>query len=159
MVISLTSVSWIWSILLFFKFLPYGSEDFIWHGPLTRYVKLRVAHAQWMPGTSPPPPPRRLRRKPLVNDPGMHHGSCVTHVPWCMSVSLARGGGENVPGIPGACAPAILRIWQEAHVAHWCEIVWMFSFFIKGHKYFFLLNHSNFNNIQISLLEDNSHIV
>ena len=34
----------------------------------------------------------------------MHHGTCVTHVPWCMSGSLTRGGGENVPGIPGACA-------------------------------------------------------
>ena len=46
----------------------------------------------------------RLQRKPLVNDPGMHHGTCVTHVPWCMSGSLTGGGGENVPGIPGACA-------------------------------------------------------
>ena len=46
----------------------------------------------------------RLQRKPLVSDPGMHHGTCVTHVPWCMSESLARGGGENVSGIPGACA-------------------------------------------------------
>ena len=45
----------------------------------------------------------------------MHHGTCVTHVPWCMSGSLTCGGGENVPGIPGACAPAILLIWQEAH--------------------------------------------
>ena len=45
----------------------------------------------------------------------MHHGTCVTHVPWCMSGSLTCGDGENVPGIPGACAPAILRIWQEAH--------------------------------------------
>ena len=60
-------------------------------------------------------PHRRFRRKPLVSDPGMHHGTCVTHVPWCMSGSLTCGGGENVPGIPGACAPAILRIWQEAH--------------------------------------------
>ena len=34
----------------------------------------------------------------------MHHGTCVTHVPWCMSGSLNRGGGENAPGIPGACA-------------------------------------------------------
>ena len=34
----------------------------------------------------------------------MHHGTCVTHVPWCMSGSLTLGGGENVPGIPGACA-------------------------------------------------------
>ena len=45
----------------------------------------------------------------------MHHGTCVTHVPWCMSGSLACGDGENVPGIPGAYAPASLRIWQEAH--------------------------------------------
>ena len=56
-------------------------------------------------------PRRRLQRKSLVSDPGMHHGTCVTHVPWCMPGSLARGGGENFPGIPGACAPAILRIW------------------------------------------------
>ena len=60
-------------------------------------------------------PRRRFKRKPLVSDPGMHHGTCVTHVPWCMSGSLTCGDGENVPGIPGACAPAILRIWQEAH--------------------------------------------
>ena len=56
-----------------------------------------------------------LQWKPLACDPGIHHGTCVTHVPWCMSGSLTRGGGENVPGIPGACTPAILRIWQEAH--------------------------------------------
>ena len=60
-------------------------------------------------------PTHRLHRKPLVSDPGMHHGTCVTHVPWCMSGTLTCGGGENVPGIPGACAPVILRIWQEAH--------------------------------------------
>ena len=53
----------------------------------------------------------RLRRKPLVSDPSMHHGTCVTHVPWCMSGSLTHGGGENAPGIPVACASAILRIW------------------------------------------------
>ena len=43
-------------------------------------------------------------RKPPVSYPGMHHGTCVTHVPWCMSGSLTRGGEENVPAIPGACA-------------------------------------------------------
>ena len=53
------------------------------HGPLKRYATLRVAHAPGM---------------------RMHHGTCVTHVRWCMSGSLTRGGGENVPGIPGACA-------------------------------------------------------
>ena len=45
-----------------------------------------------------------FQRKPLVSDPGMHHGTCVPHVPWCMSGSLTLGGGENVPGIPGTCA-------------------------------------------------------
>ena len=49
-------------------------------------------------------PRRRFQRKLLVSDPGMHHGTCVTHVPWCMSGSLTCGDGENVPGIPGACA-------------------------------------------------------
>ena len=48
-------------------------------------------------------PRGRLQRKLLVSDPDMHHGTCVTHVPWCMLGSLNRGGGENVPGIPGAC--------------------------------------------------------
>ena len=26
-------------------------------------------------------PHRRLQKKPLVSDPSMHHGTCVTHVP------------------------------------------------------------------------------
>ena len=30
-------------------------------------------------------------------------GTCVTHVPCCMSGTLTRCGGENVPGITGAC--------------------------------------------------------
>ena len=53
------------------------------NGPLTRYLKLQVAHAPWMPRTFSPPP--------LVSDLGMHHDTCVTHVPWCMSGSLTRG--------------------------------------------------------------------
>ena len=51
-------------------------------GPLTRYIKLRVAHAPGMPGTFSPPPP--------VGDPNMHYGTRVTHVSWCMSGSLTR---------------------------------------------------------------------
>ena len=53
------------------------------HGPLARYVKLRVAHAPGMPGAFSPPP--------RVSDPDMHHGTCVTHVPWCMPGSLTSG--------------------------------------------------------------------
>ena len=43
----------------------------------------------------------RLQREPLVGDPGMQHGTCVTHVPWCISGPLK---GRKVPGIPGECA-------------------------------------------------------
>ena len=49
-------------------------------------------------------PRHRVQRKRLVSYPGMHRGTCVTHVPWCMSGSLIHGGGENVPGIPSAYA-------------------------------------------------------
>ena len=49
-------------------------------------------------------PDHRLQRNLLVSDPDMHHGTCVTHVPWCMSGSLTRDAWENVPGITGACA-------------------------------------------------------
>ena len=50
------------------------------HGPLAKYVKLRVGHAPGMPGTFSPPT--------RVSDPDMRHGTCVTHVPWCMPGSL-----------------------------------------------------------------------
>ena len=53
------------------------------HGPLTRYAILWVAHAQGMSGTFSPPPG--------VSDPDMHHGTHVTHVPWCMPGSLTSG--------------------------------------------------------------------
>ena len=48
-------------------------------------------------------PCHRIQRKPLVSDPDMHHGTCVKHVPWCMSGFLTHGGMENVSDIPGAC--------------------------------------------------------
>ena len=61
-----------------------GHNFFLWcHGPLARYVKLRVAHATGMPGTFSLPP--------RVSDPDMHHGTCVTHVSWCMPGSLTSG--------------------------------------------------------------------
>ena len=48
--------------------------------PLTRYGKLRLPHAPGMPRTFSPP----LR----VSDPGMLHGTRLTHVPWWMPGSL-----------------------------------------------------------------------
>ena len=57
----------------------------------------------------------RLQWKPPVNDPGMHHGTCETHLPWFMSGSLTCGGGETFPAFLAHAQPVILRIWQEAH--------------------------------------------
>ena len=65
------------------------------HGPLTRYVKMEC----WGRFSR-----HRLQMKPLVSDPGMHHGTCVTHVSWCISWSLNPRWRGNIPGIPGACA-------------------------------------------------------
>ena len=71
------------------------------HGSLIRYVKLRVTHAPGMSVTFSP--------SPQVSDHDMHHGTCVTHVLWCMPGSLTSGflwwrenSGEK--NIPGACA-------------------------------------------------------
>ena len=67
---------------------------------------------------------------PQVSDPDMHHGTCVTHVPWCMPGSLTSGflwsrrRGETFPAFPAHAQPAILRIWQEAHGVGVFGILW-----------------------------------
>ena len=44
-------------------------------------------------------PRHRLHGKPLISNPGMHPGTCVTHV----GIAIPRWRG-NIPGIPGTCA-------------------------------------------------------
>ena len=69
-----------------------------------------------MPGTFSP--------SPQVSDPDMHHGTCVTHVPWCMPGSLYSNffwnwrRGKTFPAFPAHAQPVFLRIWQEAHAIH-----------------------------------------
>ena len=60
-------------------------------------------------------PRKRIQRKPPVSDPGIHHGTCVTHVPWCMSGSLTSCGRKTFPAFMAHAQPSILHIWQEAH--------------------------------------------
>ena len=106
-----------------------SSMSLISYGHLTRYIKLQVAHAPGMPGKFLR---HRLQRKPLVSDPDMHHCTCVMHVPWCMSGSLTRGGEENVPGIPGACAihnftylargPCFDLVWLHQVLVNSCNV-------------------------------------
>ena len=62
------------------------------HGPLTRYVVLWVTHAPGMPGTFSPWPTSK------------ETASWRSRYAWCMSGLLPGSGGENIPGIPGACA-------------------------------------------------------
>ena len=74
-------------------------------------------------------PRHRLQRKPLFSDPDMHHGRCAMHVPRCMSRSLTHGGGENVTGIPGACAT--------------CN----FAHLVRGHRHLYMsMFHRTFGN-------------
>ena len=94
------------------------------NGPLARYVKLRVAHAPGMPGTFSC---HQLQRKPLVSDPGMHHGTCVTHVPWCMSGSLTLIGLESVPGIPDACATRNFTYLARSPWNYCCPLIAILS--------------------------------
>ena len=70
-------------------------------GSLTRYPILWVAHASGMLVTCSP-----LLR---VSDADMHHGTCVTHVPWCMLGLLTSGflwsrWWGKYSRIPVACA-------------------------------------------------------
>ena len=77
------------------------TSPYVWcihiHGPLTRNVKFWVACAPGMLGTFSPP----LTSIETASYRSQH---VSRHVPWCMSGSLTRGGKENDPGIPDACA-------------------------------------------------------
>ena len=74
------------------------------HEPLTRYANCGL-RMRWE--CRERFPRHRLQRKPLVIEPGMHRGTCVTDVSWCMTGTLTRGDGGNVPGMPDT----VLRIW------------------------------------------------
>ena len=76
-----------------------------------------------MPGTFIPPP--------WVSDPDMQHGTCMTHVPWCMPGSLtnsflwSRWRGK-ILGILGACAIrnfTYLARGPWAHLEQYHELV------------------------------------
>ena len=97
------------------------------HGPLIRYAKLQGAHAPGMPGTFSPPP--------RVSDPDMHHGPCVTHVPWCMSGSLNSGfphsqwrgkhfrHSQRMRNIPFFVSGNRSIVWQQWHMG-WTRLDW-----------------------------------
>ena len=83
------------------------------HEPLTRYVKLRVAHAPGMPGTFFPPQ--------RVSDPDMHPGTCV---PWCMPGLLTSGFRWSRWCNPQFCISGkrpmlICLTWSSREISTW----------------------------------------
>ena len=80
-------------------------------------------------GTHAPGMPETFFLPPRVSDPDMHDGTCVTHVPSCMTGSLtssflwSRLRGINVPGIPGACATRNFTYLARAPCPQWYESV------------------------------------
>ena len=83
-------------------------EGLNYHGPLARYVQLRVAHAPGMPGTFSP--------SPRVSDPDKHHARAVMHSGIAnQQFPLKSMAGKTIPTFPAHAQPAIIRIWQEAH--------------------------------------------
>ena len=77
----------------------------------------------------------------------MHHGTCVTHVPWCMSGSLNRGGGENVPRIPGACT--------TRNITYLARGPWTVAYLLKFRKPWHWYR-TMMNNFSPTILNDNS---
>ena len=70
-------------------------------------------------------PRHRFQRKPLVNDPGMHHGTCVTHVRWCMSGSLIRRWREKCSRHSRRMRnPQFCVSGNRAHRANSAEVSW-----------------------------------
>ena len=68
----------IWNLITYMKI--------ICHGPLTRYVKLQVAHAPGMPGTFSPPP----TSKEAVSKRSQHASRHVRHARAVMHVGIAN---------------------------------------------------------------------
>ena len=70
-------------------------------------------------------PRHRFQKKPLVSDPGMHHGTCVTHVPWCMSGSLTCGDGETFPAFPAHAHPQFCVSGKRPMALHCLQQSWL----------------------------------
>ena len=71
------------------------------HGPLTRYVKSRVAHGPWMPGTFFPPPTSKETTSQRSRHASRHarHACVLMHVGICLPAVAGK-----IPAIPRACA-------------------------------------------------------
>ena len=141
---------------------------FALNGPLARYTILLVANAPGMLGTF----------SPLLRfcDPDMHHGTCMMHLPWCMWGSLtssflwSRPQGKMFLAFLAHVQPAILRIWQEAHVwiclASYTPACNLYIFYIifclapdhNINQSWVIVNKTHRNKLQFNLNETKEHV-
>ena len=121
-------------------------------GPWTSYQIRKIAGCACARNAGNVFPRRRFQSKPLVSDPGMHHGTCATHVPWCMSGSLTCGDGKTFPAFPAHAHPqfcvsgkrpmGLALIWtlgtkplpgpvyfptRSSGIHSWVKFIWMFK--------------------------------
>ena len=114
------------------------------HGPLNRYVNLLVGHALGMPGT--------FSLLPRVYDPGMHHGTCVTHVPWYLPGLLTTGfiwswwhgkrsrySRRNAQCYVSGKRPHVVKLLTRLHMQH---ITWNMQSFFKCGNCFHVMTSS-----------------
>ena len=73
-------------------------------------------------------PHHQLQTKPLVSDPVKPHGTCRDS---CRD-RLTRGGVENVPGIPGACATHKFTYLARGPLASYSGILHLSRFVCIG---------------------------
>ena len=87
-------------------------------------------------------PASDFNRKRQNCDPGMHHGTCVTHVPWCSDAVMQK---FNVMVTP----PMLNSLWGTGHMASswkYCFRWWVVSWSAPRHYLniccgFFQLHH------------------
>ena len=88
------------------------------HGPLTRYVKLRVAYA---PECRERFPRDWLQRKPPVSDPDMYHGTCVTL--WWRGQRSRHSRRMRHPQLYlSGKRPIRCVLWQECDTCHFVTL-------------------------------------
>ena len=82
------------------------------HWPLTRYVKLRDAHAPGMPEAFSPP---RIAKKTAIYR-SRHASRHVRLARPMMHVGIANPAlaGNTIPAFPTHAQPVISRIWQKS---------------------------------------------
>ena len=107
-------------------------------------------------------PRRRFQSKPLVCDPDMYHGTCVTHMPGCMSGSLTCGDRETFPAFPAQAHPQCyvsgnrpvcrMTCHQRRHVMTISKWTWPWSYLQTFWVVYYCFNAPTFGSHLIFFL-------